>query len=409
MDAFRLKDELLLGLVSPATQSEGGELESSWIYWWGLGGVRDRTSPAVAAQHAERRLEDAALLGSLGVQTLRLGVDWTRVEPQEGVFDEAALARYRVELSALRAQGIRVTLELHRYTNPAWFEQRDGFEREENLPFYLEYVRRAAAVLGDLADGYLTFAEPNAYALGGYLGGGFPPGKNNVSTCYRVLTHMARCHVLTYAQLHALHEERGYPPCRVSVALRAQRYLPEQEDSVAHRLLASAAERSLSASFRAFYRGETQLPLKYDRFLKPGLYCDFLAFDWFGESRAGALQDVTPAAGCGDADESGPMLALLRAMHALAPLPIHLTLCPQEDGARTAYLARCLRAVSDCDLPVERCLYPRFTDGFEWIDGHSLRLGLVHVDFDTQERRVKPSGEFFARCARERTVALDAD
>ncbi|MBO4915136.1 MAG: family 1 glycosylhydrolase, partial [Oscillospiraceae bacterium] len=133
MEAFTLKDDLLLGAVLPATQCEGGELESSWIYWWGLGYVRDHASPAVAALHTEHWREDVELVRSLGVQALRLGVDWTRIEPAEGDFDESALEFYREQLSALREAGVRVSLELHRFTNPAWFEERGGFEREENL------------------------------------------------------------------------------------------------------------------------------------------------------------------------------------------------------------------------------------------------------------------------------------
>ena len=57
MEPFALKQDMLLGTASPATQCEGGEEESSWIYWWGLGNVRDNASPAdTASASTGRRL-----------------------------------------------------------------------------------------------------------------------------------------------------------------------------------------------------------------------------------------------------------------------------------------------------------------------------------------------------------------
>ena len=145
MNVFTLKENMLLGLSSPALQCEGGELESSWIYWWGLGSIRDGASPAVAAQHIQHWQEDTALLRTLGVTAHRMGIDWTRVEPREEEFDEAALARYRAELSALRDAGIRVQLELHHFNEPVWFSERGGFEKVENFSCYLHYIEHVVA------------------------------------------------------------------------------------------------------------------------------------------------------------------------------------------------------------------------------------------------------------------------
>ena len=73
MEPFALKQDMLLGTASPATQCEGGEEESSWIYWWGLGNVRDNASPAVAAQHRARWDADAeATLAALRERLLEV-------------------------------------------------------------------------------------------------------------------------------------------------------------------------------------------------------------------------------------------------------------------------------------------------------------------------------------------------
>lgn len=401
MEPFTLKDGMLLGVSLPATQCEGGELESSWIYWWGVGYVRDHASPAAAAQHAARWREDLALLRSLGAQAVRLGVDWTRVEPREEEFDDGALARYREEIAALKAAGVRVTVELHHFTNPAWFEELGGFERPENLPRYLSYVEHAAVALGGVCDEYLTFAEPNAYAIGGYLGGDWPPGRNNPSACFRVLTNMAQCHILARDLLRRLHEAMEYPPCRVGVSLRAQEFIP-LGGGRARRLLCAAAERAFDAAFQAFYLGRVRLPMKYNKYLLPGEYCDFLAVDWYGEANVSEPLDLTPFAKRGGVGRAEALLGLLKRLRALSPLPVHVTLAGVEDGERVDCLASYLRALSGCSFPVARCYYAPLLDGFEWLDGNARRLGLVRVDFGTQERAVKPSGEFFRSVAAAR-------
>lgn len=398
MEPFSLKENMLLGVSLPATQCQGGELESSWIYWWGLGYVRDHASPAVAAQHTAHWREDGELLRSLGAQAVRLGVDWTRVEPEEGSFDETELERCREEIAALKANGVRVMLELHHFTNPAWFEELGGFERPENLHHYLTYIEHVAAALGGVCDEYLTFAEPNAYAVGGYLGGDYPPGRNNPSACFRVLTNMAQCHVLGRDLLRQIHEAMEYPPCRVGVSLRAQEFVPLGGGQIA-KTLCAAARRTFDAAFQAFYLGSIHLPMKYNKYLVPGKYCDFIAVDWYGEADVAEPLDLTPFAKRGGVGRSEALLGLLKRLRALAPLPLYVTLAGVEDGDRVDCLAAYLHALSGCSFPVDRCYYAPLLDGFEWLDGNRARLGLVRVDFETQERSVKPSGEFFRSVA----------
>ena len=38
-------------------------------------------------------------------------------------------------------------------------------------------------------------------------------------------------------------------------------------------------------------------------------------------------------------------------------------------------------------------------DNFEWTLGYSRRFGLVHVDYETQQRRRKDSFDFYAELA----------
>ena len=94
MNTFSLKDGMLLGTASAATQVEGGTLNHSWMDWAKKGHIKDGSTPARANDHYARWREDDALMAEMGLQIARIGVEWARVEPEEGVYDQEAIARY---------------------------------------------------------------------------------------------------------------------------------------------------------------------------------------------------------------------------------------------------------------------------------------------------------------------------
>ena len=119
---FQLKNGMLLGAASAATQIEGGDDNSNWYDWYRRGYVKDDSDPSAAVDHYERWREDLELMKDMGIQCYRMGVEWSRVEPQDGVFDEKAIAHYREEIQALKEAGIPVLLTLHHFNNPLWLE-----------------------------------------------------------------------------------------------------------------------------------------------------------------------------------------------------------------------------------------------------------------------------------------------
>src|SRR5215469_6297373 len=169
--------DFMWGVASSSYQVEGGCDNNQWAAWEKLGRIRSGDQVGRACDWWSNAEQDFDLAKSLGVNALRLSVEWSRIEPSQGQWDHAALARYRDILKALRDRGIRPFVTLHHFTNPLWFEAKGGFAAAESVAVFQRFTRRVLAALGDLCSDWTTFNEPNVYSALGYFLGEFPPGE----------------------------------------------------------------------------------------------------------------------------------------------------------------------------------------------------------------------------------------
>lgn len=410
---FTLPENLLLGAASAATQIEGGDANNNWYDWYRRGHIKDGADPSVATDHYRRWREDLTLMEDMGLQCCRLGLEWSRVEPQDGFFDEQAIAHYRRELQAMVDAGIRPLLTLHHFSNPLWLEQRGGFARRDNITCYLRYVHKVVECLGDLVSEYITINEPNVYAFNGYFEGVWPPGHKSLLEMSRVMTNLAAAHIEAYGLIRKTRLSMGYTDTRVSFANHLRVFAPKNARDPVHRFWASRTEQIFQGSLtRAMCLGRTAFPIGHHPSIVPGRYCDFHAVNYYTRSTVSGPGDGV-AAGCPVNDlgwEIYPegIVQVCRMVHDLLPLPIYITengVCDNEDTYRSRYIAEHLAALCASGLPVERYYHWCFCDNWEWLEGNSARFGLVRVDYETQERSVKRSGEFYRQLIAQRGVS----
>ena len=125
----------LLGAATSAYQIEGGN-RNDWTAWEkgrypdGAPHVADGTNASRAADSWNLWRSDLAALQLIGANVYRMGIEWSRLEPAEGVWDEAAAARYREMFAALRAAHIAPMVTLYHFTLPTWVAARGGWEWE---------------------------------------------------------------------------------------------------------------------------------------------------------------------------------------------------------------------------------------------------------------------------------------
>ena len=98
MKEFKLPQEFMLGTATASLQIEGGDKNNNWFRWSELKKITDGSSSIRANDHYNRVDEDIALMKELNHQVYRMGIEWSRIEPAEGQFDEKAIAHYRNEI-----------------------------------------------------------------------------------------------------------------------------------------------------------------------------------------------------------------------------------------------------------------------------------------------------------------------
>src|SRR5204863_3561634 len=111
------------GVATAATQIEDMNPHTDWYLWTqpvAAGGLGHGTFVGDATRGYSKALDDVGLVAALGVDSYRFSIEWARIEPARNQIDEAAIAHYRDELTALRARGIRPLVTLHHFSNPVW-------------------------------------------------------------------------------------------------------------------------------------------------------------------------------------------------------------------------------------------------------------------------------------------------
>ena len=204
-------EKFLWGSATAAHQVDGGNTNNNWARWEDA--VDEKGNPRIhngdragaAAEHWQRYPEDIQRMkDELGLNSYRFSIEWSRIEPEEGRFDAEAIAHYHAMIDALIAAGIQPMITLHHFTNPLWFEDKGGFEPEENIALFVRFSERMFEEYGSKVKRWCTINECGPYAVMGYGLGVFPPGVKNFKRMATVLYHLMRAHTAVYDAIKAM-------------------------------------------------------------------------------------------------------------------------------------------------------------------------------------------------------------
>ncbi|MDQ6747890.1 MAG: glycoside hydrolase family 1 protein, partial [Candidatus Dormibacteraeota bacterium] len=413
--AHSFGEGFLWGAATAAHQVEGNNTNNDWWAWEQLPGkIRNGDRSGLACDHYRRFRDDFKMLRSMGHNAHRMSLEWSRIEPTPGRYDDAAIEHYREVLGCLRDLGMEPMVTLHHFTNPRWLAARGGWESPEVVESFRRYAARCVDRLGDLVSLWVTINEPNVYAYQGYSAGLWLPEKKSLPAAATVLRHMVRAHAAAYAEIKLSRHGAG---AKVGVAQHLRVFQPWHWWSPMDRLAAGFPHRAFNHWFlRACSDGRAGFPLGLrGRIPEAAGTMDYVGVNYYSRDmimfHPGAVGSMFsknfPAPGKQLSDFD--MEVYPEGFHTVITdvwrtyrRPVYVTENGVADatdalrpGVLVGHLAELARAQRE-GVDVRGYLHWSSMDNFEWSEGYAMRFGLVEVDFSTQERRPRPSAALYS-------------
>lgn len=414
---LHLPADFMWGTATAAHQVEGGITANDWTDWEAVPGhIKAGQRVGQAADHYNRVAEDVALMKGLHANAYRFSLEWSRLEPEEGQWNQQAWAHYADEVAQLRAAGITPMVTLLHFTLPGWLAQQGGLLAPAFAARFARLAAEAARRLGDGVDLWCTINEPNVQMFFGYVDGIWPPGSTSLEKAVLAM----RALVVAHAQ--AAHALRTHDPAsQVGAAVHLVAFEPASRLN----LFDWGATLASGNTFNWVFYDSIQA----GRFVlnAPGFpshdepvehlagSADYLGVNYYTRRRIAfapsspTLVDVLPGPGAktdlGWEIYPEGLLQVLRQAHKRYGLPIFITengLADEAGNARGAFLrahAYALSVAMDEGVAVRGYFYWSLLDNFEWAEGYAPRFGLYQIDHTTMARSPAGGWETFRALA----------
>jgi beta-glucosidase len=436
--AARFPADFAWGAATAAYQIEGsvradGRAPSIWdTFSHAPGRVIGGDTGDVACNHYRRWRDDLELMAELGLRAYRFSVAWPRVQPiGHGPANPRGLDFYDRLVDGLLERGIEPWVTLYHWDLPQTLEDAGGWTDRAIVDRFVDYAGLVAERLGDRVTRWITLNEPRTFSFMGYGTGRHAPGRRGWSTALRAAHHSHLAHAAAVPVIRG-----AAPGARVGICHDVNHAVAGSErdddrraaaryDAALHDwFLGPTFGRGYPAGIVAWYEERGLLDGIDPPAVETAPGIDFLALNYYRRERivaappdedwgveAKALPPLGERTANGwDVDPDG-LEAVLRAVHGrYAPPAIAITengaafddvVGPDgriDDEPRREYLERHIVAAAaarEAGVPLIGYFAWSLLDNFEWAMGYGTRFGIVRVDFATQQRTIKASGEWY--------------
>ena len=398
----------LWGAATSSYQVEGNNSFCDW--WdWELKGKLEFHS-GIACNHYELYQEDFDIAKALGHNCHRFSIEWSRVEKEEGIFDEKELNHYRDVVRALRERNLEPVVTLHHFTNPNWLLEKGGWDNPEIVDYFLRYVEKIVSYLADDVTYWVTINEPMVFVYNSYLLGIWPPQKKSFSHSMKVMRNLIKAHNKAFSLIHKIYKDKLLAKPRVGIAKNTRLFMPC--------LYKNYLINKLAARFRDRFFNQIFL----DAIKK---HSDFIGVNYYTRDIVivkNLSLNAFWANNCGDSHhiitwrnslgwETYPegifdSLVSLKKYN----LPILITengSCQEKDENYFRFIYEHLKYVKkaiDLGVPVIGYIYWSLMDNFEWDKGFGPRFGLVEVDYNSLKRTIRKSAWDFSTICKNNSL-----
>lgn len=394
----------LWGIATSAHQVEG-DCINDWIEWEKKH-CTDKTGKA--CDHWNRYKEDIQLIKENKFNTYRFSIEWSKIEPKPGLYDENALKHYEDVCKELAKNNIQPLIVLHHYTLPCWFAAKGGFEKIQNISHFVSYATKVFDRLKKYNPMWLTINSPTSYVARAYHKKLAPPGKENMQLMQETLKNMLEAHVQTY---HALKALPGGKDAKIGYSHNI--YFIEQKNFW-DKTGAGYAYKLFDSNIYTFFKtGQFNVHIPFKVSLKYSNPKAKSALDFVGISyySHGLMNNLNVGLYPGDLPTQtdvytiypeGMYRAVMQITHEFAnPLnvPIYITengVATNNEKHRALFFERTLFALSyaiNQGCPVKGYVAWSLMDNYEW-GTYGMNYGLYGVNFTTLERSKNPREGF---------------
>src|SRR3989344_2704282 len=274
MEELKFPEGFKWGSATSAHQIEGNN-HNDWSEW-------EKTRPSEfrsgkACDSYNRYEEDFDIAKSLNQNIHRFSIEWSRIEPKEGIFDHEAMHHYVNVVKALRERGIEPMITLWHFTNPIWFAEKGGFLNIDSPKIFTRYVKYVVGNLKDRVGLWITFNEAfTIYAAFTKLNATWPSRGRGIFNFLKMRRNMTKAHILAYREIKSIY---GVP-----------QMLLEANSSTSHNVEVGIVENNVFVPDTKSFLG-TWLRRLYKRlrnfyfFDKNTPYYDFIGLNYYHISR----------------------------------------------------------------------------------------------------------------------------
>ncbi len=337
----------------------------------------------IAADHYNRYGRDLDLAKKIGLNAYRFSVEWQRIEPERGRWNDAGLSHYSKMIDAMLKHGIKPFVTVWHWSLPLWLSRKGGAESRDFPELFAEYATRLAREFSGRVRYFIPVNEPEIYSLNSYLRGIWPPESKSVFRYYRVMKSLVKAHNMACKRIKEI-----IPGSFTGTACNMSFFEPGSGPF--NRLMAYASDRFWNRYFIDRVRHSI----------------DFIGVNYYFHNRINYGFNRNENLRVSDMGWElypqgiEPVLLGLKKYN----LPLIITengLADASDVNRPWYIEAVLRSVYSAmeqGADVRGYFHWSLIDNFEWDKGFWPRFGLISVDRKNLSRKIrKESAEVFSR------------
>jgi len=332
-----------------------------------------------ACDHYNRFREDFDIAKQLGHNAYRFSIEWSRIEPEEGKFDEKEIEHYRQVIKSLRERGLEPFVTLWHWTLPLWLAEKGGVSNK-NFPKYFErYVNKITLSLKDV-NFWITLNEPEIFSSNSYLKGVWPPQKKNLIFCLRVARNLIRAHQKSYKTIKEINPNNQIGVAKHNIYFEGWQFY------------------FLNWLWNKYFLNKIKN------------HQDFIGLNYYFHRRFPKNENKEIS----DMDWEIYPEGIYHVLKDLKKYnkPIYITengLADAKDEKREKFIKEHLKWVHKAiqeGVDVRGYFYWSLLDNFEWDKGFWPRFGLVEIDYKTMERKIRNSALEYAKICRENRLEV---